>query len=178
MGGAGYGYGDYVIRITGDHQIAASDEDSYSFSYYPFTAEVEEDDETDNANVTLAYDDSTAIERIEIVVLDENGNPVPDLPTITVTPPEKEAVIPFGDNDIPAGTYIIESTSYDEDGEMYTKTIVYVFEPTRGPTTGGLFGMLNVSKEDYLTTGLFVFFLIGLAGVFYIAKANKSSKKR
>ena len=84
-----YGYGDYVIRITGDHQIAASDEDSYSFSYYPFTAEVEEDDETDNANVILDYDDSTEIERIEIVVLDENGNPVPDLPTITVTPPEK-----------------------------------------------------------------------------------------
>lgn len=174
-----YGYGDYVIRITGDHQSAISDEDSIAFSYYPFTATVQEDDESDNAILTLDYDeDDTDIEKFEVEVRDENGQIVPGMPTITLTPPEKTTNIPFADNKLPAGTYTIVVTSYDADGVLYVKRLTYVYEPTLVPNTGSLLAGLNISRTDYLVTGLFVFFVAGVSGLAFVARKNKSSKKR
>ena len=42
------------------------------------------------------------------------------------------------------------------------------------PDTGGLFAGLNISKSDYLITGLAIFFLTGITGLFFIIrKKNK-----
>ena len=185
LSGPGFGYGHYVITITGDHQSALPDEDSIEFSYYPVAGTVAEDDDSDNAILELEYDydeedeDNNEIKEIIVVVKDEDGNPVPGIPPITVTPPEDTVVIPFGDNDMPGGNYIIEITAYDDDGQIASAFVIeYEFIPTPVPNTGGLLIGLNVSKSDYLATGLIVFFLVGVAGIVAIVRSNKKSRRR
>lgn len=180
LAGPNYGFGDYVLTISGDHQSALPDEDAIKFSYYPFTATVTESDDSDNATLTLDYDeDETDIDKLEVEVRDENGNIVPGIPPITITPPEKEIEIPLADNHLPAGTYTVTITAYDDNGDvLYTKTITYVYEPTLVPNTGSVFAGLNISKSDYLITGLFIFFVVGIAGLAFVAKKNKSTRKR
>jgi hypothetical protein len=45
------------------------------------------------------------------------------------------------------------------------------------PNTGGFFESLNVSKADYLATGLIIFFTVGLSGIVFIAKNKRTSRK-
>lgn len=177
-----YGYGDYVMTIIGNSSSALSDEFSISFSYYPVTASLDEDRGDDDAGLNLNYDDNnTEIEKFEITVYDKNGNEVVKIPVITATPPTTKVKIPFDENNLPAGTYSIAVRTYGADGilcEPYWLT--YVYEPTRipVPNTGGVLKGLNVSKSDYLITGLIIFFLVGVSGIFFIAKSNKKSKRR
>ena len=46
------------------------------------------------------------------------------------------------------------------------------------PNTGGLFGALNISKTDYLITGVIVFLLTGIFGAVFIAKRQKKISRR
>jgi hypothetical protein len=180
LAGPGFGYGDYVVTIAGEHESALGDEDSIQFSFYPVTGTVAENENDDNATATLDYDDTnTDIERIEIIVKDADGNPVPELPTITVAPTDKTATIPFGDNHAPAGKYKIEIIAYDANGEMSEPYVVdYEYSPTKAPNTGGLLAGLNISKADYLATGLIAFFVAGVAGLIVIIRSSKNQKRR
>ncbi len=174
---ANYGYGEYVVTISGDGFDGVKDEDSLSFSYYPVVAESREDEDTGLIYVDLEYegDDGTGtgeVAKIEINVYDEDGNLVTPLSPITVTPPETSVEIPFSDYDLPSGTYKIEVVAYDdEDNELYRAYTLYiVYEAIPVPDTGALFKNLNIAQADYLITGLIAFFAFGLFGIFFIAK--------
>ncbi len=175
-----YGYGDYVLKIKGDHENAFLDEDSFEFSYHFLTADAKEDEETGDADVTINYDENnTAIKKFKLRVLNKNGEVVTEIPTITVVPPEKNALIPFTSSGLPSDTYIIEITAYDNNNNtLYVVNTDYVYESILVPNTGSLFAGLNISQADYLITGLIIFFVIGLGGSVFILKGNKNSKKR
>lgn len=182
---ANYGYGEYVVTISGDGFDGVKDEDSLSFSYYPVVAESREDEDTGLIYVDLEYegDDGTGtgeVAKIEINVYDEDGNLVTPLSPITVTPPETSVEIPFSDYDLPSGTYKIEVVAYDdEDNELYRAYTLYiVYEAIPVPDTGALFKNLNIAQADYLITGLIAFFAFGLFGIFFIAKKQKKSSRR
>ncbi|MBR0479758.1 hypothetical protein IJJ49_00620 [Candidatus Saccharibacteria bacterium] len=182
---ANYGYGEYVVTISGDGFDGVKDEDSLSFSYYPIVAESREDEDTGLIYVDLEYegDDGTGtgeVAKIEINVYDEDGNLVTPLSPITVTPPETSVEIPFSDYDLPSGTYKIEVVAYDdEDNELYRAYTLYiVYEAIPVPDTGALFKNLNIAQADYLITGLIAFFAFGLFGIFFIAKKQKKSSRR
>ena len=159
---AGYGYGEYVVRLQGEGSGGLADEDSVAFSYYPVVAEATEDEDTGETVLDLdyeAYDPSNPggtgkVAEIEINVYDEDGNLVKELSPIKVTPPETNVTIPFNDYDLPNGTYTIKTTAYDKDGnELYKAYINHVIQKREDvpvPNTGGLFGALNISKTDYL----------------------------
>ena len=180
LSGLGYGYGDYVVTITGRSDSALLDENSISFSYYPVTGEVADDTKSDNAILDLNYDpESEDIEKFEISIYDEDGNLVTKIPTITATPPTTKLTLPFADNKLPAGNYKIEITTIDTSGKPHGPYIInYNYKPVVVPNTGGLLNSLNISKTDYLITGLIVFFIVGVSGVVFIAKSNKRSNKR
>ena len=56
--------------------------------------------------------------------------------------------------------------------------VVFVYDPMLVPNTGGLFAGLNISKVDYLVTGLIAFGMVGIFGIWFILKDRKSSKRR
>ncbi|MBR3176260.1 hypothetical protein IKF26_02590 [Candidatus Saccharibacteria bacterium] len=177
-----YGYGEYVVRITGTSEVDIDVEDSISFSYYPVTATVEKDDTTGKIYADLNYNsDSTDIDRFEITVYDENGDKVTKIPTITTAPPTKRVELPIAENVLAAGKYSIVITTYGTDGKAlyksYATLFVYDPEPIVVPNTGSFSGGLNISQTDYLITGLFVFFLVGISGLIWVGKDRKSSRK-
>ncbi|MBQ9018607.1 hypothetical protein IJ117_02540 [Candidatus Saccharibacteria bacterium] len=53
-----------------------------------------------------------------------------------------------------------------------------VVPDTGAPDTGGLFQNLNISKEDYLITGLIVFFVLGIVGFGVVARNKKTTSSR
>ena len=175
---AKYGYGEYVLKIRGQHPNSMISEDSIEFSFYPFAAKLEEGEQNDNADLDLNYDSSTGIKNFKISVKRKGGAAVSELPDMTVTPPETSVEIPFATNEAPAGEYVVSVTSEDNVGRTFTRNIDYEYSATKVPNTGGLFSGLNIAKSDYLITGLIIFFLIGVGAIIFVAKAGKSSKKR
>lgn len=174
-----YGYGEYTAIIRGDNGNGLVDEDSVKFSYVPVSAKVEED-ENGKVDVILDYnEDSEDLDHFVINVYDDHGNIVSALSNITVEKPNKIVELPFAENKIPAGTYTIKVAAYDVNGELIYKTfdVVFVYDPTKVPNTGGFFKSLNISKEDYLATGLIIFFTAGITGIVFIAKNKRTSRK-
>ena len=44
--------------------------------------------------------------------------------------------------------------------------------------TGGLFKNLNISRTDYLVTGIGLFLVVGIGSIVFISKHNRSNKRR
>ena len=182
-----YGYGDYIITVRGTGMDGVYDEEFVAFSYYPVYAEATEDDEVGGYVVDLEYsaDDGSTEElgevaEIVINVYDGNGNLVEGLSPITVTPPTNKVELPFDDYGLDSGTYTISISAYNRDGEELYKAfeIKVDYEAIPVPDTGGLFQNLNISKTDYLVTGLLIFAVVGIGGIIFINKRSKRSARR
>ena len=182
------GYGRYKIIVRGTGNDGVHDDKTIEFSYLPVVAEVTQDEETGNVEVDLDYapDDGTPgggdVASIEINVYDEDGNLVEELSPITVIAPENKVELPFADFGLPSGEYTIAVTAYDAEGnklfEDYSLKIRYdageedIVVPSTADT-GGLFQNLNISKSDYLITGLIIFAMVAISGAIIIAKSGK-----
>lgn len=177
LSGPNYGYGDYVLRITAERPEFLPHEDAFAFSYQPFAAEAKEDPETGNADLTIEYEDNTGIEYFTVIVRDKDGVIVNAIPETRVNVPGKTSVVPFAGTNLPGGDYTIEIIAYDAKGNSVTVTVPYTYAPVKVPDTGGLLSTLNISKSDYLITGLIVFFLTGIGGAVYITKSTRKNRR-
>ena len=189
-----HGYGNYVLTVTGEGHDGGIDEQNIAFSYKLIDVNVTEKEETGEVIVDLDYDTSGGsgeeVETITVNVYDENGNLVTPLSPVTVNSPTDQIILPFGDHDLPSGNYTVEVITRDKDGNVLYKSyssIAYkapnkdddIVVPSTGtPDTGGLFGNLNISKSDYLITGLIIFFIVGVGGAAFIVRRHKKSSKR
>ena len=103
----------------------------------------------------------------------------------------KNVVIPFSETNLPAGKYIIAVTALDENGNPLQEPYDLIFNyrpvevPDTGggsdadaPNTGGIMATLNVSKTDYLITGLLVFTIVGIVGASVVLKERKTDRKK
>lgn len=184
-----FAYGKYVIKISGLGYDGVYDEDSTSFYYVPATAKSEVDEVTGKHYVDLDYntsgDASERVAKFVINVYDESGKLVSGISPITVTPPTTRVEIPFAANGLPSGNYTIGITAYDADGNELYSTFDLKIEykasvvPDAGkPDTGGLFQDLNIANEDYLISGLILFFVLGIVAFGVIARGRKNDPKR
>ncbi len=181
-----YGYGRYVVTARGVGEQGVYDEDSVVFYYLPVAVQAEET-EDENVKLTLDYvadtgEDETNgnVSSIVIRVYDENGNEITKLSPVTVEPPTTTVTLPFSDYDLPAGKYRFEVTAYDRDGEVIYQPYEFWFDYTVEedilvPDTGNFFEQLNISRGDYLITGLIVFISVALAGTLIITKTSKKA---
>ena len=186
----GFTYGDYVMKITGTSEKGTRT-DAVRFSFYPVTATNGVDENTGQPYIDLDYntDDGTTSGTGEVAKIDlDVFGPGPDFNSIpelsqTVYPPTTRVEIPFGKYNLPAGTYKVEITAYNEAGEMLYKRVVefVIYSPetdTKVPNTGGILSNPNISQSDYLITGIGAFTIIGIVGALYINKKNKNTSKR
>lgn len=180
LNGDNYGYGKYEIIVEGTSEMTYDVEDTLTFTYYPVTVSAEENDTNGKIEATLDYDETNEnIKEIVLEVYDENGN-ITKIPAITVLPPQKVVELPFAQYNLPDGKYTIKATAYNQSGEVMYIAYDYLFyyKKTGVPNTGGLLGGLNISKADYLITGLIIFSLTGAAGLWFVAKNKRKSGRR
>lgn len=81
------------------------------------------------------------------------------------------------------GNYGVETVYRDAKGDIIGEphtTVVYyeapAVAPSGAPDTGGLFRNLDISRVDYLATGLLVFFIFGIVGLGIVMRKRNSTK--
>lgn len=182
----GHGYGKYVIMADGLGFGDVPDGDSITFYYLPLYASISEDADGETYHISLDYETGDDIPesdgkvaKIIMNVYNENGELVEALSPITVDAPGKSAEISMEGKGLPSGRYTVKIFSYNADGEEIYKPYIlyYDYEVIVVPDTGTLFGKLNISRADYLITGLLVFSMTAILGIVVVAK-NKNSKSR
>lgn len=187
--GETYGYGRYTITLTGTGTDGSEVEDAVEYDYVAVESSASEDSETGSIYVDLEYDtddpgvsDEERVDTIEINVYDENGDLVEGLSPIKVKAPTDKVEIPFDDPslDLPSGNYTIVVKAYNSEGEeLYKTQLTTVYYEKIGvpstavPDTGNFFQNLNISRTDYLLTGLGVFTLVGIGGVVFVSRRGR-----
>lgn len=179
-----YGYGEYTLTVSGDDLNGVPVEKSLDFTFAPFIADVTQDGS--NVTIDLEYeaDDGSGsgtgkVATIIINLYDEDGNPVGPSP-VEIIPPTDTYSFDMSDYGLPTGTYTISIQAYDADGNAlykpYTKQIYYEAESVPVPDTGGIMGNLNISKTDYIITGLMIFSIVGISGAVFVSKHDKKAR--
>ena len=188
-----YGYGRYIVKLEAVGDDDSLIEDAVEFEYIAIEAEPSKDEDTGKTYVDLDFDqdqdsltDDLKIDYVIINVYDEDGNLVDTLSPIMVKPPVGQVEIPF-DEDVPAGTYTLVVQPYNQAGEALFDTVVLTvtFDGKEADIvvpdtadTGGLFKNLNISRADYLITGIGVFLVVGIGSIIYMNKRGKTNKRR
>ena len=172
-----FGYGEYIVRIVGESKSGEPAQSAIKFSYYPFIADVEEDEDSGDPTVILDYDDDNEdLEVIEINVYDGDGKLVKFSP-VKVKPTDKDATLPFADNNLPKGKYKIVVTAYNGEDKLFKEVTLYFdYDPIPVPNTGNFLQKLNISKADYLITSLLVFFAISLVSITFVIRKKNTRK--
>ena len=190
----GFGYGDFVLTVEGDGAVGA-DSDSVSFGYYPVDSGIEQDTKEDDKKgdgggddgdykINFDFDEDGGAKMIgaDVTITDQGGD---TKAFFKVDPfPVDSIDVSLSDYGLPSGVYTITvRVEYEYKGKTYYQyfkyTVNYKAKSVKTPDTGGLFGGLNISKSDYLTTGLLVFGFVGIVGFAVIAKkGKKTSRKR
>jgi hypothetical protein len=161
------GYGSYVLTVTGTGYDGAFDEKSLQFERIPLIATAKQNEETGKTiDVTIEDLNTDDISDVDIYIDDEKVGTVHEDGTYPFNPPST------GTKD-----YVVKIVARDGDKVIYVKTIIVHYEGMRTPDTGSFFQNLNISKEDYLITGLIVFFILGIVGFGIVARGKRTSGK-
>ena len=200
-----YGTGTFVFTVkgTGADKIVASD--TLTIKYAPIVTNVEinpgtgesESGKPGDAVITVDYNDEEVDAENSVVKICINGNEKCFEYDVEDIPQDGKIIIP-SDELKPGDTISVEVIAHDKNGDRiddvvnennhieYEETDVpNTSDPdeeeteipnTGTPDTGGLFRKLNISKEDYLITGLIVFFVFGVVAFGVVAKNRKNKR--
>ncbi len=145
---------------------------------------------------TYSYDPDITDHAI-LNVYDDDGNLITVLSEIPVTIGEYTTTLPFAENGMEEGYYRVEIVTFDEHGNEIGRDIDRFYydlsegdtpEPGPGPKptpdeedvpdvpNTGLFTNLNISRADYVMSGIIVFFSAAIFALIYLAR--KGSKRR
>ncbi|MBQ8985122.1 hypothetical protein IJ076_00990 [Candidatus Saccharibacteria bacterium] len=130
------------------------------------------------------YDEDGNLDRVIIIdretgtayVYDKDGNLL-----YTIPDAYKDGKILIDLDGLASGNYTAVITYKDANGKTIgnTKTVKIKYEAGKAiivPDTGSFFQGLNISRQDYLITGIIVFTVIGVVA-FGIVKRNHNTKK-
>ncbi|MBR3055988.1 hypothetical protein IKG64_01585 [Candidatus Saccharibacteria bacterium] len=205
LSGADYGYGEYEIKIEGEGAEGVPGTDSIKFSYYPASATIEQTPGTGDGTsggqegtaggstggdytISFKYDTESGLGSATgaTILINENvngvaGNLIKEIP-IAAFPTDSYRLI-LSNYGLPSGDYIITiRIAYQYNGKTYYAYYTYNVSfrvPSREvPNTGSFMGDLNISKTDYLVTGLIVFGIVGVGGFMFVAKKGKKTTRR
>lgn len=168
-----YGYGTFEFTITAEDENGVMDVEAVTIKYSQLESNLTTDSEDPSkVTVKLDYEDIGTPDHTDVKVISPDGT---EVFTGTIVPPDDEIELSFDDIEgLAAGDYTIIVTSYDEYGNIiYTKDYAHKYELAAVPNTGSFFKDFNVSKEDFLITGLIMFFTISVVGVGIIAKRKR-----
>lgn len=177
------GFGTFTLSIVGTgYGDAVPDREDFEIKYMPFDATKTELRDDSSFDVNLEYDENVVeYLKINVYAPSDTGreNPVWSNDNKKIEFPVKTVEIPFGELAREEGNYIIEVTGYDRnDVLLYTidleqkSTYVYV------PNTGAMLKKLNIAKEDYIITGVLIFFVLSVVALGAVIRGRKERKTR
>lgn len=111
-----------------------------------------------------------------VYVYDANGNLIEVIPNGYK---DGKFIIPM--TDLPSGNYTTVITFKDANGKIIGNGVTVKVKYDGGqaivvPDTGSFFQGLNISREDYLITGLVVFMVIGVVAFGVVARNRRNGK--
>ena len=171
-----YGYGEFVFSLYGTGAEGSEVEfDEVMIKYVPIIVGPVVQDEDEDGKVIARveeYDDN--VETVDIYI---DGKLVKTVPKDEL---DGEIEIPMDGYE--SGDYTVTFIARNGDGEQ-------LYKPTEKPLeyeediyvpdtsyTGQFFEGLNISKEDYLITGLLIFFIFGVVAFGIVARGGRKTK--
>lgn len=191
-----YGYGTFVFTVKGIGVDGVADIDILTITFAPIIGDVQVDPETGEIIIDINYDPDVIKEGEVIVCIDG------DAKCYTFKIPDDiidgKVRIPTDGLEEGEHTVTVRIIAYDKDGnpiydthiennniKFETTDVPDTNDPDGGntevpntgaPDTGGLLKKLNITKEDYLITGLIVFFVFGVVAFGIVAKSRKNKR--
>lgn len=175
-------FGDYILNAKAIGSGSAVDSVSFKIISFDFYVKGYEE-ETYNPIITIPKNPD--VYKALIQAFDEEGNAIFDEPIEQVleTTGDTDVTLPFAKYGVPAGTYRVVATPYNELDEIVAPNAEHPvdYRPAPAPEvpdTGGFFGALNLSRQDMISTGLALLFVCGFFGILLVIKRNKNDKRR
>lgn len=175
------GTGVYVFRSVITSSAATTKEDAVQFTYAAIDAK-QEDVKAEDEKVSFKVSYSTGIKSITYQLRDASGNfigekYVANTPTPT-TGGSLSLSIDFGKLSLGSGTYTIYIEGYDEldaDGKLIdTASVKFDYIAPKVPDTGSIMSALNISRADYVITGLIGFVAISIVALIAIRRSKRN----
>ena len=177
LGAGGFGYGRYIVSVVGkDEEDTEVPLDQVALTFLPIKAQAvqNEDDGLVDLRITDYEDD---VESIDVYL---DGVKIATIPKQNL---DKVTKLDFGDRE--SGTYELQLKARYADGSSVDvpESVEVEFDSgfvphTDVPDTGRFFQNLNISKEDYLVTGLIMFFVLGIVAFGIVTSNRKSTNQR
>lgn len=182
------GFGDYEYHISATSVDGQIVEDSVSFRYRAVDASYDgETNEKGDPVVDIVVNDN--VYTVQVQLYDEDGNPIyvdangKETPLILgkddfdITTGKLSIALPFEEYNLKPGTYTAVIVAFDKDGKwlsMNTIIIKYAPKTPEVPGTGSmLMDNLNISRLDYLLTGLIAFGMVAAFAVYLIYRKSR-----
>lgn len=178
-----YNYGKYALHLKGagfgGSKEAPIVEDENIIYFVPTVGRISINE---YGKYFLETESTAEVKKIAVQVYNSKGELIADLLPAEVLPNGKVEIL-FVDKSAKTDTYTFKITSYGDDDEVLYKpfdletkyTEPYV--PNAGDT-GGLFKNVNIAKEDYLISGLILFFVLGIVAFGVVARDKKAVQKK
>ncbi len=169
-----------------DFEGVAIPSDVTTFSYTS-TIITPEPKPEEGGNPSIEIDVNDEVEKVIIQIYDKNGNPIlvdkdgKETPIIV----DKSAFdengkliveLPLDSYGVKEGEYTVVVDAYDKNGNIISKKttpIEYTPATPELPNTGSLVGELNISRLDYIITGLIAFALISGFAVYLVLRKSR-----
>lgn len=169
-------YGEYVLSFVSTGQ-AGIFEDSISFRRLATNVEYIESDEDNDPVFEVSYDD--AVRDLDIKIYDSTGNLInTSIKSRTPSGNNSATIVIDMPDDAMEGIYTIVVSGLDASGRLISdpaSTTFHYTPPTPEiPDTGDFLGNLNITKTDFLITGLCIFFSVTIFGLFLINRKKES----
>ncbi len=173
---AKFGLGEFEFTITAIGNNGVPDTDSIKITYRIMNAELTDRQKVDGT-ADLNYSYSTKLVKKVVAKIRKKGSDEV-VKEIVTTDGSKTINVPFYEFAKETTDYEIDIYGYGNgDTLVFTTTIAYTFNVTEVPKTGGLFRNLNIAKEDFLITGLIVFFILSVVAFGVVARGRGSRRK-
>ncbi len=185
----GYGgFNNYRLTSVAYGNNGAQREDTVAFAYRAIN--VYYNGLNDNEDPQLKAEVNEKVDKIQVQVYDKDNNPVfvdengVEHPIIVdksaIDPETGELLIdlPFKEYGVPEGDYRAVVVTYDENDVILSIDTVPFTYKLRGntpevPNTGSMLENLNISRLDYLLTGLIAFGAVAGFAIYLICRKNR-----
>lgn len=185
---AQYGYGEYTLHTNArGYNGVIVPEDVVTFNYRAVAASFNAS--ADNNDPVLNIKSSSDVGKLLISVyneagdplfVDKEGNEVPivlNREDIDPTTGEVLVTLPFEEYGAPAGEYAVTVVARDlTDSRTISMVTVFTdYKPVTPevPNTGGFLASLNITRVDYLLTGLVVFGLVAGFALYLVCRKSR-----
>lgn len=178
-----------ILQVT-NREGASTGDDIVTFSYRVMTANFEKKPAS-NGDPILNIDINSEVDKVYVYIYDKNGEPLitdedgNEVPVLVNRDDIDPAtglitkVLPFAENEATNGKYTAVVVAYNAKGNIISMGSLdteYTFvnpDLPETPNTGFTIGDLNISRVDYLITGLIVFGVVAGFALYLVYRKSR-----